>query len=496
MEGLAVPPPARPATRARHSLRVRVFLVVTLSSLLPLLLVFVWSQVEKPVAGRLWRRALDAAEQARAALEGAPGPPAGELAAIARARRVRLRVLDAGGAVAFDADEDQPTDPLHPIEAFFFGASAEDARRADDELGPPGSRSATLAAREWGGFAECQFLSSVVCQGALPARDARGAAYVVHAQASSARAVRAVYALRHMLSRVMLLAVPLSLLLGFYAARRVSTPIERLRRQALAKAKAASRNADLPEPSDEVGDLSAALNALLAALEAKRAAHQAFAADLVHELKSPVATVRAIADALEGGRTEPARLERLSRALRDSSSKLDRLVTQFLELARAEAGLPDEPRATVDLHALAAGVVRGLADDARHEGKRFAVERSGGGAEVPAVAQRAEALLRELCENAASFTGPGGTVFVRVAAEADAVRLEVRDEGPGITADDLPRVWDRFFTTRGQKRGTGLGLALVRAVCEAHGGRAEVRSEPGRGATFSVTFPRAAPPGG
>jgi signal transduction histidine kinase len=113
---------------------------------------------------------------------------------------------------------------------------------------------------------------------------------------------------------------------------------------------------------------------------------------------------------------------------------------------------------------------------------------------VQAVAPRVEALARELCENAASFTAEGGTILVRLETSLEWVIFEVRDEGPGIEPDDLPKVWDRFFTTRGQKRGTGLGLALVRAVCEAHGGRAEVRSEPGKGASFSVAFPRNSPP--
>lgn len=489
MEGLRAP---RPPSRARHSLRVRVFLAVAAASLLPLSLVFLWSQVDKPIPTRLGKRALDAAWRGRDALAVAEGPPAAELAALARAQRVRLRVVDARDAVVFDADEDQPEDSLHPIEAFFFGAVDGDTRRLDEELGPAAARSTTLAARaaeKLGGFVDCHASNSVVCEGAVPAQDARGAPYVVHAQASSTRALRQVYALRYMLARVMLLAVPFSVLIGLYAARRVSLPIEQLRQQALSKAKAASPNADLPEPSDEVGDLSSALNALLFALEAKRTAHQALAADLVHELKSPVATVRAIADALESGNAGPERLERLARALRESSSKLDRLVTQFLELARAEAGLPNEPRTPLDLHELATGITQSLESDARHEGKRFIVEGSGA-SEALVVAHRAEALLRELCENAASFTDEGGSVVVRVLGTEHEVTLEVSDDGPGITPDDLPKVWQRFFTTRGQKRGTGLGLALVRAVCEAHGGRVDVRSEPGKGATFSVTLPR------
>ena len=100
--------------------------------------------------------------------------------------------------------------------------------------------------------------------------------------------------------------------------------------------------------------------------------------------------------------------------------------------------------------------------------------------------------MRELVDNAASFAGERGTVKVTVATIDGTVRLEVQDSGPGIAKDDLPRVFQRFFTTRGERRGTGLGLALVEAVAVAHGGtaRASSRSSGEPGTTFSVVLPR------
>ncbi len=111
-------------------------------------------------------------------------------------------------------------------------------------------------------------------------------------------------------------------------------------------------------------------------------------------------------------------------------------------------------------------------------------------APVAGVADRLETALRSLLDNALDFAGPGGEVNVTIEMEASAVRVGVEDDGPGIAADVLPRVFDRFFTTRGTKRGTGLGLALVRAIAEGQGGTVRVTSAPERGATFELTVPR------
>jgi signal transduction histidine kinase len=95
--------------------------------------------------------------------------------------------------------------------------------------------------------------------------------------------------------------------------------------------------------------------------------------------------------------------------------------------------------------------------------------------------------------NAASFCAADGKVSVTLSEDREFVQLGVRDTGPGITAQALPHVFDRFFTTRAREQGTGLGLAMVKAVVEAHGGSVSVTSTPGQGATFCVRIPRVTP---
>jgi two-component system sensor histidine kinase ChvG len=336
-------------------------------------------------------------------------------------------------------------------------------------------------------YIDCEKDELRICHGVRPAKDREDREWIVYVDKSSARAVEEVYFVRRTLLRLSLVTAPLAMAIGFWAARRVTLPIENLRDEALKKALSESPGSNLTEHSDEVGDLAEALNTLLGALEKRRAENEAFVGDVVHEMKSPVAAITAVAEALEGP-LDRARQERLSRALGASAKKLDALVSQFLDLAKIEAGMAREARETVDLGKLASEV-------------RFLCETEGNTA-ISGVERRLEALVAELVDNAASFTPRGGAVRVRVAAKPGAVELVVEDEGPGIPEADAAKVFDRFFTTRGEKRGTGLGLALVLAVAQAHGGSARASARDGQrtsatgdrpsGAVFTVTFPRAA----
>jgi two-component system sensor histidine kinase ChvG len=479
----------------RWSLRLRVIAAIILVALAPQIVVFVWTQIDRPVPGRLWGRARDATDDAQNALARLPVDEAApELARIAQQRGVRLRVFGEDGEVLFDADSDNPREPFNRVEAFFLGASGATLSEIDDEAGPVLLRPGVAEAKRTGWFIACQYISAVYCESIRPLTDEAGKERIVYAQTTSRRAVWAVYELRRQLLRLGLITVPLSLVLAFYLGGRLVRPLERLQRQALEQASAAGPTATLdPERRDEVGALADAFNTLLRALDRKRVENEAFVADLVHEMKNPVAAVRACADALKSGGADPARSERLARVLTESSANLDRLVTHFLELARAEAGMPNEERTAVDVGALVRALVTSMRDDVRHAGVTFVLDAStdNDDCRILGVAHRLDALARELLENAASFAGEGGKVTARVARHQGNVLLTVTDDGPGIAAEDVPRVFDRFFTTRGERRGTGLGLALVQAVARAHGGDVTARSRPQEGTTLEVRLPRA-----
>lgn len=479
------------------SLRTRVVLAIVAVALAPQVLVFALSQLDRYVPGRMSRRARDAALKALP-LAQRDELPREELDHLARESKTRLRVLAQDDLPLFEADFDNPSRPLDGIDEFFVGPSdAPSLREFDAELGPMSARPEVLLARKQGWYLACEYATIVFCQAiaSVPRGDALKSPRLLVVQTSSRRDVLAVYELRHRLVRLSFLTLPLAVLLAFYTGWRVVRPIERLRRQVLEKTRAATARPVLdPERRDEVGVLADAFNAMLLALEAKRVENEAFVADLVHELKNPVAAVRAAAETLSSGTADAERRERIARALQDSSGKLDRVVTQFLELARAEAGLPNEERTMVDVAALVEGLVRGMRGDEVLPGVRLdfdGADASGTPARVHGVAHRLEALFRELLENARSFAGNGGRVQAIVGAQGDELVVVVTDTGPGIAPEDLGRVFSRFFTTRGRTRGTGLGLALVAAVAHAHGGRVAARSNPGEGAIFEVRLPRA-----
>ena len=485
-----------PFGRRRSSLRIRVVLAILLVAMAPELVVFAWSQLDRSVPGRMWGSARDAAEEATAAVLRGKLDEA-SLRAIARRHHVRLRVLDRAGQLVFDDDEDSPAEDFDRVERFFLGASDDTTlHQLDDDLGPVLPRPEVQEALRSGAYIACGTSPLVFCQAVrVVPSSGQEAPRIVYVELSSRRLVEGVYGLRYQLLRLSLVTFPIAVILALYTGGRVVRPIERLRRQALERAKAATPGAALaPDRADEVAVLADAFNSLLSALESKRVENEAFVADLVHEMKNPVAAMRAAADLLRAGAVDGERAERLARVLGESTAKLDRVATQFLELARAEAGMPNEDRQSVDLTKLIGGLVAYMKDDERHSKVRFVLETPPEGPlVVQGVDHRLDALFRELLENAASFAGEGGEVKVTLSSTPGSVNTAITDTGPGILPEDLPRVFSRFFTTRGRQRGTGLGLALVQAVAEAHGGGVSVQSTKGQGATFAVTLPRARP---
>jgi two-component system phosphate regulon sensor histidine kinase PhoR len=221
-----------------------------------------------------------------------------------------------------------------------------------------------------------------------------------------------------------------------------------------------------------------------------------FVANASHELKTPVAAVRVLAETLltalpddpGAGRGFAVRIGR-------EAERLDALVRDLLDLSRVERGTLDvEP---VDLVGLVKEVVGGYADRAEERRVKLRTELQ------PGVAMRGDRaqlglLLSNLVDNAVRFTSPRGTVRVRLDGSEGRAVLQVSDTGEGIPAGELSRIFERFYRvdkarTR-QTGGTGLGLAIVRHVVESHGGTVTVDSELGRGTTFAVSLPIAGPP--
>lgn len=479
---------AAPGGRPRATLRGRTYAVVLAVVAAPLAVVAV---ADRSGASEMTRmEALVARASVAVASEiGRGGDAQAAAEREAAGAGVRVLVIGADGGSLASADHEAQTSLRDRIGDALFGPEGAPTLQAFDAQRPAGAAWPEVeTARRAGRSAGCEIGLSgtiAVCHSAalVPGKD--GA--VVLAQKSSPRAIRALFDLRYPLLKLTLYVLAIGALLSAWLGRRIVAPVERLRGEVLERAADPLRAAPIPRVSrDEIGDLGEAFNALLAALVAKSRANEAFAADLAHELKSPIAALRACADGLSGP-LSAERAERLARVLSDSTARLDALVSRFLEIARAEAGLPNEERTVIDAAALVRGLLAAASEDERHAGVRF--DATGESAPIEGAAGPLESALRNIVENAASFAGEGGWVRARVEGDAGGVAIEIADSGPGIAPESLPRVFDRFFTDRPGGKGTGLGLAYARAVVEAHGGSITAASPPGSGAVFKVWLP-------
>jgi signal transduction histidine kinase len=292
----------------------------------------------------------------------------------------------------------------------------------------------------------------------------------------------------------------LALFVGLALARRAMEPIASLTGAAKDIARTRDPRASLPQPEaeDEVADLARTLEQMLRALDASRGETEAalarqreFVADASHELRTPLTSVLANLEILEQELSGDQR-EMAGSALR-SSRRMRRLVADLLLLARADSGRRPETRKPVDLgEVLREAAVESEPLAAGHE----VVVSTPEPAPVEGVPDELHRLALNLMENALAHTPPGTRVEATVRRENGAVVLEVVDDGPGIPPAMRDRVFDRFV--RGARdaavnggSGSGLGLSIVRAVAESHGGSVELVGAD-RGARFVVRLPEAA----
>jgi two-component system OmpR family sensor kinase len=255
----------------------------------------------------------------------------------------------------------------------------------------------------------------------------------------------------------------------------------------------------VPHGRDELTDLAHAFNEMVGKLETAFATQRRFVASASHELRSPLAAlgggVEMLAMGADGG--DPEARARLLRLMESEVGRMGRLVDDLLLLTRFDANpLGALQRAPVDLTALAAEAVEVtclLAPD-----RETRLEAPADAAiSVPGDVDRLRQALLNLCANARAYTPAGGTITVGVRSEGPRAVLTVADTGEGIPAEDLPRIWDRFYRVdpararQSGQGGLGLGLAIVHSIMAAHGGTAAITSTLGAGTTVTLTLPDA-----
>lgn len=300
-----------------------------------------------------------------------------------------------------------------------------------------------------------------------------------------------------------LVAIITSTLLTAFIARplrKLSLASDRVRTGAAERLNLGS----LHDRKDEIGDLAKAMEAMTKSLYDRITANERFAADVAHELKNPLTSIRSAVETSQAV-ADPAVRERMREVIARDVVRLDRLITDISNLSRLEGEIVREKLARVDVTKLLEDIVSIYRDTAREnearvtlnlaglEGRAFVMGREGPLAQV----------IRNLIENARSFSPPNGEVSVTLARATSSLgptlRLSVEDEGPGVPQDKLEKIFERFYSDRpqGAKFGnnSGLGLSIVRQIVETHRGRvwAENRVKDGLagGARFMVELPSA-----
>lgn len=315
---------------------------------------------------------------------------------------------------------------------------------------------------------------------------------------------------RQTLAIIVAVALIFSIQLSLFLARTIVEPLRSLVRAAVRVRLGRDRTVvvpRLPGRRDEIGLLARAFSDMAAALRLRIDAVESFAADVAHELKNPLASLRSALDTLDKVEDPVLRHQLVGIAAHDVQ-RLDRLITEIAYASRIDAELSRATFEPVDLAALAARLVgargvRGASTTTQPDAPRVRFRRGPGAALVSGDAARLERVLENLVDNAVSFSPPGGEVEVMVSgdaideAERPQVRLAVSDDGPGIPVEERDKVFERFHSVRpaGEAFGahSGLGLAIARTIVTAHDGTLAIVDRPdGRaGACLVLTLPAA-----
>jgi signal transduction histidine kinase len=308
---------------------------------------------------------------------------------------------------------------------------------------------------------------------------------------------------RAVLGVVMLSVVAVALTGGWLVTRSAVVPIRRLTqvfRRIVETGRTDERvplagSPDRPGRDDAIDELARLFNAMLDKIESLVTGMRDALDNVSHDLRTPLTRLRGAAEMALAGAAD---VDRCREALADCVEESDRVLVMLntlMDISEAESGAMElrlEPVRLAEIVARAGDLYREVA-----EAKGVAIELRPAVDDVVVLADRVglERVAANLIDNAVKYTPSGGRIEVDVRIENGEAILSIRDTGQGIAADELPRVWERLFRGDASRneRGLGLGLSLVRAIVQAHGGTVAVTSEPGKGSTFTVRLPPLAP---
>nr|WP_236771282.1 two-component system sensor histidine kinase ChvG [Agrobacterium tumefaciens] len=318
-----------------------------------------------------------------------------------------------------------------------------------------------------------------------------------------------VHAERLAIMRVFGIATLVNIVLSLLLSSTIATPLRRLSAAAIRVRRGARTREEIPDFSarqDEIGNLSIALREMTTALYDRIDAIESFAADVSHELKNPLTSLRSAVETLPRAKTDESK-QRLTEIIFHDVRRLDRLISDISDASRLDAELARADASPVDLDVL----MKGLVDISRQIGTKkksvtidYTVDRKAGSKTsfvVNGHDLRLSQIVTNLIENARSFVSEeSGRITVRLSRHKDRCLVQVEDNGPGIQAEDIDRIFERFYTDRPASEGfgqnSGLGLSISRQIAEAHGGSLRAENVVDKygvisGARFTLSLPAA-----
>jgi two-component system, OmpR family, sensor histidine kinase ChvG len=310
---------------------------------------------------------------------------------------------------------------------------------------------------------------------------------------------------RSVMLTIVLLALAASVLASLLLARTIAGPMRRLSESAESVSRSINARTNLPQfgnRQDEVGQLSEAVHTMTQSLYRRIEASEKFAADVAHELKNPLTAAQVMAQSLHYART-PEQRDQVVQQIQGELKRLNRLITDVANTSRLDAELALQTTEPVDVRGIVASIVETFRGTIEEDGHRIELD-------IQDVAARPDAfvvnghesnlgrVITNLLDNALSFSPVVGTVTVQAHRNGAAVEIAVSDQGPGIPAESIDKIFARFYSDRPQSdrttgKNSGLGLSISREIVAAHGGQiwAENRLEDGKvaGACFRVRLP-------
>jgi signal transduction histidine kinase len=283
-----------------------------------------------------------------------------------------------------------------------------------------------------------------------------------------------------------------ALILAVIGSRSIARPLQHLASASERVAEGDYEQRVPVEGPSEVRAVAVAFNNMTEQVQRTRLAQQDFLANVSHDLKTPLTSIRGYSQAImDGAATNPVQAAHI---IYDEAGRMNRMVTELTDLARLQAGRMSMEMVELDLSQIANAISERLAIVAREKGVRLDVRK----VPVPPVrgdGDRLAQVIMNLISNAIKYTPSGGRILVETRPGQGGVEVSVQDNGIGIPVDELPRIFERFYQVdkaRGPERGTGLGLAIAHEIAIAHEGRLTVTSAGvGYGATFTLWLPLA-----